>query len=195
MSFCRHSTILILLLTIAVSGCTAKKGQEVFAMTNYTKALERTAPETMGTVPPGSEDEKRAIDRFMSFYAVFSGDVIKKNVRDVYADNAYFRDGTKEVEGLDDIAAYFLKSADTVHTCTFDIKDIAVHDGNYYFRWIMHLTTKRWKDQPMKPVGMSHVRFNGNGKIVFHQDYWDSTIIYEKAPIVGTIIRWIKKQF
>ena len=59
----------------------------------------------------------------------------------------------------------------------------------------MHLTTKRWKDEPITAVGMSHVRFDKDGRIIFQQDYWDTSIIYEKVPVMGWVIRWIKKQF
>jgi len=176
-------------------GCAAGKNQEGYGMENYIRALETTDPQTTETIQPDSETEKNAIDRFKSFYAVFSADIIKNNVRNVYAETAYFRDGYREVQGRDAIEAYFLKSSETVHECTFDIQDVSVHNGNYYFRWIMHLTTKRWKDEPITAVGMSHVRYDRNGMVTFHQDYWDTSIIYEKVPIMGSVIRWIKQQF
>lgn len=164
-------------------------------MTNYHRALNNTDPQKTEFLQPGSEKEQAAIERFTSFYRVFSLETVRKDIRNVYADDAYFRDGYREVQGLNNIEAYFLKSAETVHECTFDIQDIAVHEGNYYFRWVMHLTTKRWKDEPIAAVGMSHVRFDTDGRISFHQDYWDTSIIYEKVPVVGSVIRWIKKQF
>ena len=164
-------------------------------MTNYHRALNNTDPQKTESLQPGSEKEKEAIERFTSFYRVFSLETVTKGVRNVYAINAYFRDGYREVQGLENIEAYFLKSTETIHECTFDIDDVAVHEGNYYFRWVMHLTIKRWKDEPIAAVGMSHVRFDTDGKISFHQDYWDTSIIYERVPVMGSIIRRIKKQF
>lgn len=41
---------------------------------------------------------------------------------------------------------------------------------------------------------MSHVRFDETGKITFHQDYWDTGIIYEKTPVLGPIITWIRQR-
>ena len=164
-------------------------------MTNYYRALDNTNPQQTAFLQPGSEKEKEALEGFTSFYRVFSLETVRKSVRNIYADGVYFRDGYREVEGLDNLEAYFLKSAETVQECTFDIQDISVHEGNYYFRWIMHLTTKRWKDEPIAAVGMSHVRFDTEGRIIFHQDYWDTSIIYEKVPVMGWVIRWIRKQF
>jgi hypothetical protein len=195
MPYMKNVTLCICLLIFIASGCAATTHQEEYEMNTYFKVLDETDPTKVGNLEPGSDEEKEAIARFTTFYAVFSADVIKKGVKNLYAEDAYFRDVYKTVRGRDSIEAYFLKSAETVHECTFDIQDIAVHEGNYYFRWIMHLTTKRWKDEPIKAVGMSHVRFDKEGMVIFHQDYWDSSIIYEKVPIMGSVIRWIKRQF
>ena len=195
MSYYRYVLLSICCIPLVMSACGPKPDKKEYEMKNYYQALSTTDPQTAGALQPGSEKEKEAIERFVSFYRVFSVETIGENVRNVYADDAYFRDGYREVQGLDAIEAYFLKSAETVHECTFDIQDIAVHEGNYYFRWVMHLITNRWKDDPVKTVGMSHVRFDEDGMIVFHQDYWDTSIIYEKVPVMGSVIRWIRKQF
>lgn len=40
---------------------------------------------------------------------------------------------------------------------------------------------------------MTHVRFDDQGKIVFHQDYWDAgSVVYERVPVVGWFVRKIK---
>ncbi len=190
----KRRTVLGVIVLVILMGCGGKGFKEGTEMT-YNRMLADTDPKTMETVQPGSEKEREAIDRFKSFYQVFSAEIIKDRIRTVYAGPAYFRDGYREVTGLDNIEAYFLKSAETVHECTFDIQDVAVHEGNYYFRWVMNLTTKRWKDEPITAVGMSHVRFDQEGKVIFHQDYWDTSLVYEKIPIVGSVIRWVREQF
>ena len=44
-----------------------------------------------------------------------------------------------------------------------------------------------------RSVGISHLRFDGDGKIVLHRDYWDAAGgLYEYLPVVGGLIRWIK---
>ncbi|TFG93075.1 MAG: nuclear transport factor 2 family protein [Syntrophobacterales bacterium] len=195
MSYSRYALLPICCSLLVISACATKPDKEAYEMTNYHQALDNTDPQKTGLLQPGSEEEREAIERFTSFYRVFSPETVRKNVRNIYADDAYFRDGYREVEGLDNIEAYFLKSAGTVQECTFDIQDMATRKGNYYFRWVMHLTTKRWEDDLIATVGMSHVRFGKDGRISFHQDYWDTSIIYEKVPVMGSIIRWIKKQF
>ena len=114
---------------------------------------------------------------------------------ELYAEDAYFRDGFKEVKRIDAIEHYFLKSVEPIYKCSFDIQDVARHDGEYYFRWIMTLVLNRNKSDVIKAVGMSHVRFNKESKIIFHQDYWDTSVVFERLPVIGSLIGWIKKKF
>lgn len=80
-----------------------------------------------------------------------------------------------------------------MHVLTFDVQDVAVHEGNYYLRWITRFSLKRKKDEVIHFPGMSHVRFNKEGRIIFHQDFWDAGVIYERLPIIGFFIRKLKR--
>jgi hypothetical protein len=182
------------LILIIISGCTYDESKKGAFMKNYVNVLAATDPQKIETIRNGSEEEKKTIEKFNEFYKVFSTDVIRKSIKDVYAENAYFRDGFREVQGVDNLEKYFISSTETFHECTFDIQDVASHGGNYYYRWIMNLILKRNKDDKLQAVGMSHVRYDKNGKIIFHQDYWDTGIIYEKIPLLGSIITWIRNR-
>ena len=182
------------LILIVISGCTYDESKKGAFMKNYVNVLAATEPQKIETIRHGSEEENKAIEKFNEFYKVFSTDVIRKSIKDVYAENAYFRDGFREVQGVDNLEKYFISSTETFHECTFDIQDVASHGGNYYYRWIMNLILKRNKDDKLQVVGVSHVRYDKNGKIIFHQDYWDTGIIYEKIPLLGSIITWIRNR-
>jgi hypothetical protein len=182
------------LILIVISGCTYDESKKGAFMKNYVNVLAATDPQKIETLRQGSEEEKKAIEKFYDFYKVFSGDVIRKAIKDVYAENAYFRDGFREVQGIENLEKYFLSSTETFHECTFDIQDVASHEGNYYYRWVMNLVLKRNKDEKLQAVGMSHVRYDKKGKIIFQQDYWDTGVIYEKIPLLGSIITWIRNR-
>ena len=179
---------------LSLTGCASQEKKEIYEMGNYYKALEQTEQVNMPLIEHGSIAEVETIRRFIDFYSVFSEERIKESVRLVYAEDAYFRDGFREVRGRDDIEAYFLSTTEAIHECTFDIKDVGYSHGNYYFRWIMKLTLKRDRDHPLEEAGMSHVRFDATGHVVFHQDYWETAALYERLPVLGSIIRWVKKQ-
>ena len=154
----------------------------------------RAAPENKLTV--GSPVEQQAIAQFEKFNGDFSVANITNNTANVYASEVYFCDPFKQIHGEAEFQAYLLRSAQAVAEYHMDWKDVASHDGNYYFRWVMTLKLKR--DGKNKPAtlttGMSHVRFDKDGKVVFHQDYYDAgAFLYEKVPIMGGVIRHIKK--
>ena len=132
----RKAAAAAILLFILI-GYSCRASQEGVEMDNYSIALQKTDPGAVPLLKQGSVTEKEAIARFSALYQVFSEEVIRKDIRAVYAPNDYFRDPFKEVIGADEIEEYFLKSAETIHECRFEIEDVAVHDGDYYFRWIM----------------------------------------------------------
>lgn len=186
--------VALALALVLFSGCSHDPSMKGDFMKNYDRALQETDPRSTPFLQAGSEREEQSLEAFRDFYRVFSAEKIRASLRDLYSDDAYFRDGFREVRGAESIEKYFLSSTEGVQECTFDIQDVAVHDGNYYFRWIMTLVLKRNKQDRFQAVGMSHVRFDEYGKITFHQDYWDTGIIYEKIPLLGPIITWIRQR-
>jgi hypothetical protein len=163
-------------------------------MDMYRTALDRTAGAVAAAPAAGSPVEKKAIRRFNDFYRVYSTESIRAGVRDVYADDAYFGDPFKAVRGIDEIETYFLDMAEPVKSCTFDVTGVDRAGGEYYFRWTMDLVVKRAPHDPIRALGLSHVRFDPAGKVVFQQDYWDTSTLFERLPLVGGLTRWIKRR-
>jgi hypothetical protein len=192
MKYKMHIGLTLLSLIVALWGCT---GGKPMTLENYTKELAATDPARTALVKQGSDEEKSGIENFKEYYKVFAEDVIRRDTKKLYARDAFFKDGYKEVKGVEAIEAYFIATTKAVVSCTFDITDVSVHEGNYYFRWVMKLTIKRDKDNPMEQIGMSHIRFGPDGKVIFHADYWDTSIVFERVPVLGAIIRWAKEQF
>lgn len=184
--------LILLAPILALAGCTGGKSM---TLENYTKELTATDPEKKILVKPGSTEEKAGIENFRAYYKIFAEDVIRRDTKKLYSQDAFFKDGYKEVKGVDAIETYFVATTKAIVSCTFDIIDVSTHEGNYYFRWVMKLTLKRDKDNPIEQVGMSHVRFASDGKVIFHTDYWDTSVVFERAPVIGSIIRWAKEQF
>jgi len=183
---------LFCLFCILCSGCGYRLDGEGSGLQTYYRALEETETHRTDLQKAGPEAERRAIERFIDFYRDFNAVVIARDVQSLYAEEAYFRDPIREVRGIDSIETYFLHSTESFVSCTFDVVDVAHRDGNYYLRWIMHLTLKRDAADPIEASGLSHLRFNGTGKVIFHRDYWDLDIIYERLPFIGPLIVWVR---
>ncbi|HMA15440.1 MAG TPA: nuclear transport factor 2 family protein [Kiloniellaceae bacterium] len=42
--------------------------------------------------------------------------------------------------------------------------------------------------------GMSEIRFDAAGLVVAHADFWDAGIVYEQIPLLGALIRLVKRR-
>lgn len=140
--------------------------------------------------------EQAAIARFEAFSGNISAANITNNIRNVYAPNVYFIDPFKQIHGRAGLEAYLLRDSALVSQYKINWKDVAESKGDYYFRWVMAVKLKR--DGKNKPAsltcGISQIRFGTDGRVVFEQDYFDAAaFLYERLPILGGEIRFVKK--
>ncbi len=176
--------------TLLMTGCSTKSKQAGPDLADYRHALERTG--AMEPMKAGSEAEREAIERFEAFYAVYSADAIREHIRTVYDEGAWFGDPYHTVEGIDAIERYFLAMAEPVESCTFKVDSMQRAGSDYYARWTMTLVSKAAGENPITAIGMSHLRYNTEGKIVFQQDYWDTSAMLDRLPVVGFWTRLVK---
>ncbi len=175
-----------------VSGCRSRPPVMGLNLADYRQALDASAG--VAAPIPGSDVEKQALQRFSDFYAVYSTDAIRSGVRKVYAEDAWFGDPFHGVKGIDAIEHYFLVMAEPVESCTFSIDGMQRCDDDFYIRWTMKLVSSVAKHAPIEAIGMSHVRFNPEGLIDFQQDYWDTSVMLDRLPVVGYWTRLVKKR-
>ncbi|MCE9614489.1 MAG: hypothetical protein K8T26_09450 [Lentisphaerae bacterium] len=160
----------------------------------YRAALAATAPGDNPPLIPGSQEERAALARVMAMFETFSTSNVTDHVRIVYATDAYLRDGFKELHGVEAIAPYMIRSTEPHRRCTFQFEDVTSKHGEYYLRWIMVVNLKRDRPERVEQVvGMSHMRFNAAGQVIFQQDYWDpSDVLYSRIPVAGWMINKVK---
>lgn len=185
--------VCLLILAVAMTtGCRSSKPRTYEMNRIYRQELQRT--ENAVGLPPGSDAEAAAIKLFVDFYREYSTESIKAGVRKLYAEDAYFGDPFHGATGIDDIEEYFLRMAEPVIECTFDVEDWRRADNEYYFRWVMNLAVRPARNKPIEALGFSHVRFNEAGQVVFQQDYWDSSVLFDRLPVVGFFTRLVKRR-
>jgi outer membrane murein-binding lipoprotein Lpp len=190
------SLFTVVILASLAAGC-ASAPKKMDAVVFTEQALAATDVAKVGRLEKGSEAERKAIEQFKTFNSDFSTNNIITNTKLTYTQDLYFRDPFKEMHSEPEFEAYLLRGASAVSEFSMEWLDVSEHDGNYYFRWIMSVKLHRDdKDKPAgRTTGISHVRFGKDGKVIFHQDYFDgASFIYEKIPILGAEIRFIKKR-
>ena len=139
-------------------------------------------------------DVPAAVEGLIALFADYSRTNVAARVRDVYADTLYFRDGFKEITNIDALEEYLVRGTEPLRSCTFDFPAIIQHGEDYYLRWVMKVSLQRDPaDHVDQVIGMSHVRFDSDGRIVFQQDYWDpSDVLYRRIPVAGWLMHKVK---
>lgn len=59
----------------------------------------------------------------------------------------------------------------------------------------------RWRFRARVPVlglwcveGVSALAFAEDGRIAEHLDYWDASCVYEQIPLLGAVLRWVRRR-
>lgn len=162
----------------------------------YLSALQRTEPANYNLPEEGSADEARMLKAVEDLFTNYTAEYIERNVTEVYAEEVYFRDAFKCLHSAQAIRDYFLHGLEPLNDCEFIFNKVLRSDGDFYIDWTMRLDFKKTPDGTWEEsIGMTRIRFNSEGKVIFHQDYWDPTdIVYRRIPIARSLIAYVKKK-
>ena len=116
------------------------------------------------------------------------------SVQKVYAPDVYFRDAFRQLDRAVDIEHYLVEGLEALSACEFIFNNISRAGGDFYLDWTMRVDFKKtppgtWEES----MGMTRMRFNNEGQIIFHQDYWDPTdVVYVRIPVAKQLIAYVK---
>ena len=142
-------------------------------------------------------DADKALENISNFLKnIGSQEFIEKEISNVYAENAYLNDTLKTLTNRDQIKQHFVKTSKTMTSYSLEVEDISKSEQGYYLRWTMKFAApKLASGEEIISIGMSHIIFDNQGKVLLHQDFWDSsTGLFEHVPFVGGGIRMVKKR-
>ncbi len=115
--------------------------------------------------------------------------------REFYGADVKFIDPIGEINGIEDMIKYYRNLYQNVISIKFDAVDNFEKVGEKVFVWQMHLKHKKvGGGEPIVLDGVSVLKYDGS-KVVYHRDYFDlGAMIYEKIPVLGSLIRWIREK-
>ncbi|HEX5678023.1 MAG TPA: nuclear transport factor 2 family protein [Alcanivorax sp.] len=177
---------LIALLLFAVSGCASRAE----GPNGYTHLYEQAVREQPGS-PRVSE---QALARFVALYSPMNADYIEAHIDEVYARDLYFNDTLTTVYQRDKLKAHMLETAERLDYMSLEIQNRWQQGEDVFLQWIMETRfTILGSKRDVRTIGISQLRFNDQGKVVFHQDFWDSSQgLDQQLPIVGGFSRWLR---
>jgi hypothetical protein len=112
-----------------------------------------------------------------------------------YDKNAVFQDPLTKRQGLSEIISYYSGVYKKVTSIKFDFEEMTHSDLTFTAPWKMTLAVKGLNSgKPYSVEGLSIIKFNNSGLVVYHRDYVDiGAMVYEKIPLLGTAISLLKK--
>lgn len=160
----------------------------------YREWLDRSASKA-AVFSPGSPELEAAVGRVRDAFTPFTVEQVSAGFPAAYADTFYFRDAFHTYTDLDTMLDYMVKSAEMSPGVTFEFSAPRVDDMDVLLPWTMVLPDKAGGD-PQKSIGLTRLRFNEEGKVIFHQDYWDSAdVLVPKVPVANGLIEAVRRRF
>jgi hypothetical protein len=184
---------LLLFLTAVLSACGRAPVPLQELNASYERALARSAPLAVAH-EPGSEPQRVAFDRLQAYFTNMSATSVREQTAMVYAPDAYLNDTLVGIDGAARIEAYFSHTMQDTRVLNVRFIDRAQAGIDYFVRWEM--TVEHGSLAGGKPVlsyGVTQFRFDSEGRVLLHKDFWDSgTGLYEQLPVLGRLVRGVR---
>ncbi|MGX9699716.1 nuclear transport factor 2 family protein [Janthinobacterium lividum] len=140
--------------------------------------------------PEGMEE---ALVRLVAFYEHLSLEGLAQ-LGSVYAPDAHFKDPFNEVVGHAAILAIFEHMFVQVDAPRFVVLESLGQGEQAFLTWEFRFRMKRLVSGEQCIRGATHVRFDRQGRVVLHRDYWDvAEELYEKLPVLGPFMRMLRR--
>ncbi len=134
---------------------------------------------------------RQDLDALVAWYECLSPETLDQMPR-FYAEAVRFRDPFHAFRGRDRLQRIYRSMFSGLQEPRFHIlrrlvdadEAVLIWDFRFRFRgrdWCIH--------------GSSHLRFDANGRVACHRDYWDASAeLYEKLPLLGGVLRLVRRR-
>jgi ketosteroid isomerase-like protein len=135
------------------------------------------------------------VARVITFFEMLTPQSLA-GLADIYAADAQFKDPFNDVQGLDAIRHVFEHMFVALHQPRFVITRQVTQGGDCFITWDFYFYLGNYRrGVEQKIAGASHLVFDPEGRVQVHRDYWDAAEeLYEKLPLVGSLMRWLKRR-
>lgn len=124
------------------------------------------------------------------FFAGLETNTLESRVLQAYAEAAVQDQPLGRFEGRPAILEQYRKVLEGSESIAFEVRDEFVSGEETIVLWslVLHYTGK----DPVSIDGASHLKMAA-GKIAVQRDYYDlGAAVYERIPVLGAVVRWIK---
>jgi ketosteroid isomerase-like protein len=120
-------------------------------------------------------------------------------LHEFYTADAKFKDPFNDVQGVPAIERIFEHMYVALDAPRFVVTQL-VHQGEHAFvTWDFLFAMRQYQPHVTQTIrGATHFVLReeqGVWRVAVHRDYWDTAEeLYEKLPVVGSLMRWLKRQ-
>lgn len=134
-------------------------------------------------------------ERLVHFFETLSPDQVAR-MGEFYSADVYFKDPFNEVHTLAQVQHIFSHMYVALDKPRFVVTSQVAEAGQCFLTWDFEFYFKKHRPTVMQTIrGSSHLKFDPAGLVSYHRDYWDAAEeLYEKLPLVGGLMRWLKKR-
>lgn len=116
-----------------------------------------------------------------------------------YTADAQFKDPFNEVQGLAAIQGIFEHMYASLDAPRFVVTQQVLQGSHAFVTWDFLFSIRKYQPQVVQTIrGATHFVLReeqGVWRIAVHRDYWDAAEeLYEKLPVVGSVMRWLKQR-
>jgi limonene-1,2-epoxide hydrolase len=135
---------------------------------------------------------KDRLDALAEWYVTLTRQSVR-HIGQFYASEVHFKDPFNDIRGIAAMIAVYEHMFDTTDNPHFIIHDRMVDGDQAFITWVFEFGLK---GKHYSVVGSTHLKFNDEGLVVLHRDYWDAAEeLFQKLPVIGGLVRWLRRLF
>lgn len=178
---------IMLLASILMTGCVSPAYNSY--VPEYKTAINKSALEQTNPAPVSNTLES-LFAPLQLLYSDLKHPELEQRIDAAYAESLYFNDTFHTWSSKDQVTDYLTSTANRVTSTTVQFDDFAQSGTSVYVRWTMQIELQlSGRLIATESIGVSQFRFDEQGKVIFHQDFWDNTEgFFRHIPVVGYVV-------
>ena len=147
---------------------------------------------------PGSADvPTETISAFTEFLSELGSKKTGVRAGQLYASELHFSDALMMTRDHDRVVEHFQGLVDAGTTVQVEILQTLISEADVYLIWSMQAEFTPVRQSVVSyTIGVTHLRFNEAGRVVLHQDFWDTGLgFYQHIPVLGRVVKSINRRF
>lgn len=147
---------------------------------------------------PTPDTPEAAMQRVVHFFENLQQTDVAR-MAELYTTDAQFKDPFNEVQGLPAIEHIFAHMFEALDAPRFVITNQVLQGSQCFVTWDFLFAMPRMEGGKTQTIrGATHFVLREEAdawRVSVHRDYWDAAEeLYEKLPVVGGLMRWLKKR-